>query len=85
MNPSIHDPDVVTLAECFASRAAHDEHCRREPFLGFWDRLHDLCLAGRFENIYAEHVEPDSADFTRRDWGAATGRRTSGAPAAPAA
>ena len=66
MNPSIHDPDVVTLAECFASGEAHDAHCRREAFLRFWDRLHDLCLEGRFENVYADRVEPDRADFTAR-------------------
>ena len=66
MNPSIHEPDVVTVAECFASAEAHDAHCRGETFTRFWDRLHDLCLAGRFENIYDARVEPDSADFTAR-------------------
>ncbi len=65
INPSIHDPDVVTVAECFASREAHDAHLGREPFLSFWDRLPEFCLSGRFENIFAEHVEPDAVDFTR--------------------
>ena len=64
MNPSIHDPDVVTLAECFATAEAHDVHCQQQTFRRFWDRLHDLCLDGRFENIFADRVEPDSADFT---------------------
>ncbi len=64
MNPSVHDPDVVTVAECYASSDAHEAHLKRETFQTLWARLPDLCLAGRFENIYADHVRTDSPDFT---------------------
>ena len=69
MNPSIHDPDVVTVAECYASREAHEAHLKRETFLRLWGRLHDLCLEGRFLNIFPHHVEPDTADFRTRPGG----------------
>ncbi|MFO1144272.1 MAG: antibiotic biosynthesis monooxygenase [Amaricoccus sp.] len=63
MNPSVHAPDVVSIAECFASREAHAAHLETERFRGFWARLHALCIEGRFENIFPAAVEPDSADF----------------------
>lgn len=66
MNPSIQDPDVVTLAECFASREAHETHLGTETFQAFWERLGELCTGGRFENIYPGVVEPDAVDFTAR-------------------
>ncbi len=66
MNPSIDAPDSVTLAECFASREVHEAHLGTETFKAFWDRLHDLCIEGRFENIFPHHVETDTADFTVR-------------------
>jgi quinol monooxygenase YgiN len=66
MNPSIHDPDAVTLAECFTSGEAHEAHLQRETFRRFWAILPELCLEGRFENIYADHVDQDRTDFTAR-------------------
>jgi quinol monooxygenase YgiN len=64
MNPSIHEPDVVTVAECFSSAGAHEVHLRQETFQTLWRRLPDLCLSGRFENIFADQVKSDSVDFT---------------------
>ena len=66
MNPSVTDPDVVTVAECFASREAHAAHLERETFRLLWDRLYDLCLEGRFLSIFPDHVDPDTADFRTR-------------------
>jgi len=40
-----------------------------EGFLRLWERLHDLCLEGRFLNIFPHHVEPDTADFRTRPGG----------------
>jgi quinol monooxygenase YgiN len=64
MNPSITDPDVMTVAEGFASAGAHERHLQQETFRTLWGRLPDLCLTGKFENIYADHVQSDGADFT---------------------
>lgn len=66
MNPSVTEPDVVVVSECFASRAAHQAHVEQETFRRFWNQLYELCLEGRFENIFPGHVEPDRADFTVR-------------------
>ena len=63
MNPSVHEPDLVTLAECFASPEAHDTHCRTGRFREFWNRLPEFCTEGRFENVFPDHVSPDRADF----------------------
>jgi len=64
MIPSVTDPDVVVVAEGFASGGANEEHLGTEAFRRFGDRLHELCLEGRFMNIFAHRVEPDRADFT---------------------
>lgn len=66
MNPCLMEPDVVTLAEGWASREAHEAHLATEAFRQFWDRLHDLCIEGRFENVYLGRVEPQAVDFTDR-------------------
>jgi quinol monooxygenase YgiN len=63
MNPSADDPDVVTVTECFRSAAAHDSHLQGALFRGFWPELERRCLRGRFENIVAAAVIPDSAVF----------------------
>lgn len=70
MNPSVHDPDLVTLAECFASPEAHAIHLETELFLRFWNRLPEFCTEGRFENIFPGRVSPDRADFAAIGQGA---------------
>ena len=67
MNPSVTDPDVVTIAECFESAEAHSAHLRTPWFEAFWAELNHLGLHGRFENIFAGRVEPDSAEFGGRE------------------
>jgi quinol monooxygenase YgiN len=64
MNPSVHEPDVIAVAECFASPEAHEVHLGTELFRRFWNRLPDFCTERRFENIFPDHVSPDRADFT---------------------
>ncbi len=63
MNPSVTDPDVVTIAECFESAEAHVAHLRTPRFEAFWAELSRIGLHGRFENIFAGRVEPDAAEF----------------------
>ena len=63
MTPSIHDPDMVVLVECFESREAHAAHLERPVFRDFWARLPEFCLEGRFENVLSSEVEPDRAEF----------------------
>jgi hypothetical protein len=47
-----------------SSAGAHEVHLRQETFQTLWRRLPDLCLSGRFENIFADQVKSDSVDFT---------------------
>ena len=63
MNPSVTDPDVVTVAECFTRAEAHSAHLRTPRFEAFWAELSRIGLSGRFENIFAARVEPDAAEF----------------------
>ncbi len=63
MNPSVHDEDVITLAECFSSPAAHAAHLETEWCREMFARLPEFCLRGDFENIYDGRVEPDSDTF----------------------
>jgi quinol monooxygenase YgiN len=63
MNPSVTDPDVVTVAECFASETAHATHLAAENFKAFWPALAELAISGRFENVFAGRVAPDEVHF----------------------
>jgi quinol monooxygenase YgiN len=63
MTPSLDNPDVVVIAECFKDSAAHTLHLESGLFQEFWQRLDTVCLNGRFENVFADRVFPDSADF----------------------
>ena len=67
MNPSATDPDVVTVAECYESAEAHAAHLKRPLFEAMWGELNRRCRRGRFENIFAGRVEPDSAEFGEKD------------------
>lgn len=58
------DPDLAMVMECFASREVHElAHLKTGHFKTFWKQLGEVCVEGRFENIFADHVEPDSARF----------------------
>ena len=63
MNPSVSDPDVITLAECFTSEAAHQAHLTREAFQELWPKLAALAISGRFENVFAGRVADDAVQF----------------------
>ena len=57
------DPDVAMVMECFASGEAHDLHLTQPHFKKFWQELSEVCVEGTFENIFADHVVPDTARF----------------------
>ena len=60
---SLFDPDMAMAMECFSSREMHAAHLETERFKTFWKQLGEVCIEGRFENIFADHIEPDSARF----------------------
>lgn len=55
MNPSVQDPDTITLAECFADRKAHEIHLQSDTFQAFWKELAVHCVEGRFLNILSPY------------------------------
>jgi quinol monooxygenase YgiN len=67
INPSAADPDVVSIAECYASAEAHAAHLKKPLFEAMWGELHRRCQRGRFENIFAGRVELDSVEFDDKD------------------
>ena len=50
MNPSVHEPDP-----------RHAGGVLRGP--GGWNRLPELCVEGRFENVFPRRASPDRTDF----------------------
>jgi quinol monooxygenase YgiN len=62
-NPSIDNPDVFVVAECFRDADAHEAHLKRALFLDFWKGLDEIALSGKFENVFADAVIADSATF----------------------
>ncbi|WP_068116947.1 putative quinol monooxygenase [Tropicimonas marinistellae] len=63
MAPSMLDPNVIVIAECFASPAAHSEHLKAEPFRKMWSAVNTMCDRGEFDNVFAGSVETDVATF----------------------
>ncbi|MCG6858702.1 MAG: antibiotic biosynthesis monooxygenase [Salaquimonas sp.] len=63
LNPSIQDPEMVTLAECFSSEEAHRDHLQTEVFRNFWRDLQPFCIGGRFLHIFPDRVEEDQPVF----------------------
>jgi quinol monooxygenase YgiN len=58
------DPLTVLVCECFLSEEAHGIHCKQPHFKRFWEELHTIALAGRFENVIAGAINPDAYDFS---------------------
>lgn len=67
MTPSETDPEVVVIAECFIDAEAHRTHLSTPEFAAFWSELGRIGMEGRFENVFAGRVEPDSARFAMAD------------------
>ena len=63
MNPSLTEPDVVVVSECFTSEAAHAAHLAAGTFQEFWPKLSALAISGRFENVYPGRVADDAVQF----------------------
>lgn len=63
MNPSVTEPDVVVVSECFDSEAAHTAHLTAGTFQDFWPKLSALAISGRFQNVFPGRVAGDALQF----------------------
>src|SRR5262245_17353546 len=57
------DPDTVIVVEKYQTSEIHDRHHQTEHFARMWEQVQRLCVEGRFQNIFADRVEPDFARF----------------------
>jgi quinol monooxygenase YgiN len=62
-HPSSTDADTVIVVEKYRTPEVHDLHHQTAHFAEMWGHVQRLCLEGRFENIFAERVDPDFARF----------------------
>ena len=62
-HPSSADADTVIVVEKYQSPEIHDLHQQTEHFRQMWKQVERLCTEGRFENIFADRVEPDAHRF----------------------
>ena len=63
-HPSSTDPDSVIAIERYRTAEVHDLHHQTAHFAEMWRNVQRLCIEGRFENIFADHVDPDFVRFT---------------------
>ena len=59
------NPDGVVAVECYRDHAAHEAHWTTPHFAAMWTEVQRLAVEGRFQNIFADRVEPDAAVFPR--------------------
>jgi quinol monooxygenase YgiN len=59
------DPGTVFLCESFESEEAHAIHLARPHVRAFFEIIPNYVISGRFENVIAAKVSPDSATFGR--------------------
>ena len=57
------DPDTVIAIEKYRSPQVHDLHNQTPHFAQMWGHVQRLCIEGRFQNIFADDVQPDFARF----------------------
>src|SRR5262245_170480 len=57
------DPDTVIVVERYRTPEAHVLHNQTPHFFEMWGLVQRLCIEGRFENIFADRVDPDFARF----------------------
>jgi quinol monooxygenase YgiN len=62
-HPSATDPDAVVVVERYRTPEVHDLHHQTPHFAEMWAHLQKLCIEGRFENIFADRVQPDFVRF----------------------
>ena len=60
---SSSDPDAVIVIERYRTPEVHDLLHQTPQFHEMWKDVQRLCVEGRFENIFAERVEPDFERF----------------------
>jgi quinol monooxygenase YgiN len=57
------DPDTVIVVERYRTPEAQDLHQQTAHFAEMWGHVQKLCIEARFENIFADRVDPDFARF----------------------
>jgi quinol monooxygenase YgiN len=62
-HPSITDPDLIIVIECFETPAAHDRHLAMPHFAAMWKEVERLIAGARFENVYASQVVSETMTF----------------------
>ena len=62
-HPSLTDPDLVIVVECYETPEAQDLHHRTPHFVAMWSEVQRLIAEARFENIFAARVVTDAVKF----------------------
>jgi quinol monooxygenase YgiN len=62
-HPSLTDPDLVLVIECFETAEAHDRHLAMPHFAAMWKEVERLIVGARFENVYASEVVSETMTF----------------------
>ncbi len=62
-HPASTDPEMVIVIEKYHTSEVHDLHHKTEHFEEMWAQVQRLCVEARFENIFADRVEPDLIRF----------------------
>jgi quinol monooxygenase YgiN len=62
-HPASTDPNTVIVIEKYRTPEDHDLHHKTEHFERMWEQVQQHCVEVRFENIFADRVEPDFIRF----------------------
>ena len=62
-HPSLTDPDLILVVECYETPEAHDLHQSLPHFAPMWKEVQRLIAEARFENIFASKVDSDAVTF----------------------
>jgi len=62
-HPSSTESDTVLVVERYRTAEDHDLHHQTAHFADIWGHVQRLCVEGRFENIFADRVDIDTARF----------------------
>ena len=57
------DPDTVIVVEKYRTAEVHDLHNQTAHLAEIWGHVQRLCIEGRFENVFADRVEPEFERF----------------------
>jgi quinol monooxygenase YgiN len=62
-HPSLTDPNLVIVVECYATPEVQDFHHKTPHFAAMWEEVQRLIAEARFENIFAASVVTDIVTF----------------------